>query len=93
MSLSQVGPTVAFVNSIHMHVQKGNDLLMLLMYQTKILPLCRMCNTRVYGRFAHKDDQLLVSAGRPAPTISPFSCVKHQYETAFGYLCFSHDDQ
>ncbi len=32
----------------------------------------------VYGRFAHKDDPLQMSAGRPAPTISPMSCVKHQ---------------
>ena len=31
-----------------------------------------------YGRFAHKDDPLQVSAGRPAPTISPMSCVKLQ---------------
>ncbi len=38
-----ISSTVA-VNSIHMLVQKGNDLLMPLMYQTKILPLCKMCN-------------------------------------------------
>ncbi len=36
----------------------------------------RVSNTA--GRFAHKDDPLQISAGRPAPTISPMSCVKHQ---------------
>ncbi len=32
----------------------------------------------IYSRFAHKDDPLQVSVGRPVPTISPMSCVKHQ---------------
>ncbi len=32
----------------------------------------------VYGQFAHKDDPLQVSTGRPAPTRSSMSCVKHQ---------------
>ncbi len=33
---------------------------------------------KVYGRFAHKDDPLQVSTGRPAPTINSTRYVKHQ---------------
>ncbi len=42
------------------------------------LPLALVFCILVYGRFAHKDDPLQVSAGRPAPTISPMGCVKPQ---------------
>ncbi len=39
---------------------------------------CTASASQVCGRFAHKDDPLKVSAGWPAPTISPMSCVKYQ---------------
>ncbi len=43
---------------------------------------------RVYGRLAHKDDPLQISAVRPAPTIIPHElCKTSNYSV---YMCYYH---